>query len=252
MSYLLTDKELKNFDYIQEKNRLKEDDLNKLFLSYYDPKKTYINPGKCTGFGDAFGWANFITRMYVASGTPIKISRIPDKTKESLKLLIPSVPYTVSSDSPSLIRGGDMKKRFREIYSWRFFPTFQTWEPNNNKFVAYQFGHGGQTDRQVQNKEDEKLILETLKNKGYTPIELGGFLTNSGCIENAIKCEFFVGTCSGMSHLCHAIGLPCHILTNLRSLERVAAGHVKNVRRDDTPTTFWQHPHHFIAYIKSI
>ena len=263
--YKLTDKELDHFGYTQsfnefggvtlkEKMVLNDSQTNAEILKIYNPNLVYINPGVCSGFGDAFGWASFVCRLSEASGRTIKLGRIPPKSKNVIdNLLATSGKYQiVKTDKVVSVRGKLKPHQFREIYSWKFLPTkIASWLPNNNRRVAYQFGHGGATDRHVQDPKDEKRIIETIQAKGYEPVELGGSYGDIECVKRAASCEFFVGTCSGMSHLCHSVGIPTHILTNLRSLERVSAGHVKNTR-SPIPTTFWQHPNNFIAFINSL
>jgi hypothetical protein len=268
VEYKLTEKELMNFGYkqsfnefggviLEEAQKLSEKEINNKMLLHYNPNVVYMNPGVCNGFGDAFGWASFVCRLSEASGKTIKLSKIPVKSKNSIETILQTTGrYQLVKPEPNTkiysVRGSQRSKQFREIYSWLFLPTrIANWQPNKSRKIAYQFGHGGATDRLIQDINDETRILDAIRSKGYEPIELGGSFGDIECVKRAAMCEFFVGTCSGMSHLCHSVGVPTHIITNLRSLERVSAGHVKN-SRSPIPTTFWQHPNNFISFINTL
>jgi hypothetical protein len=216
----------------------------------YDRNLVYSNPGRGGAFGDSLGWISFICRLSEANKFTIKLARLPS-TCINIKnsILDTSGTYEiVQSDNVFYLPGGT-KGGYREVYSRLFLPAKKLWKENKSKVVAVQFGKRGMSDRRIQKPEDETRIIKALEKKGYIVKPIGGSLGDVGCMELASECEFFVGTCSGMSHLCHSTGTPVHMLTNERSLERVSAGHVKNTR-SIYPTVFWQHPNHFIEYVE--
>lgn len=59
---------------------------------------------------------------------------------------------------------------------------------------------------------DITLIHGVIRNLGFTPIKLGKHLSVKQCVEEASKAAFFVGVDSGMSHLCHSVGLPVFMM----------------------------------------
>jgi len=263
-NYSLTPKELARFEYNQYflKNlkgvvlypSVANDDasVNLAMKTIYNPNLVYCNPGRGGAFGDSLGWMSFVCRLSEISGKPIKLSRLPSTCENIRKSILDTTgTYEIVKSNNIFFLPGATKGGYREVYSRLFMPAKKLWQANKNKLVAVQFGKRGQMDRRLQDPKDEERIIKALESKGYTIKQLGGTLGDIGCMELAAECEFFVGTCSGMSHLCHSVGTPVHMLTNNRSLERVSAGHVKN-SRSIYPTIFWQHPNHFLEYIGTL
>jgi hypothetical protein len=261
-NYSLTARELGRLEYRQQfiqnlkgvvmfPSKLNDDAIvNKSMLEKYNPDLVYVNPGKGGAFGDSLGWISFICRLSEASGKTIKLARLATCAENIKKSILDTTgTYEIIGGSATFNLPGGTKGGYREVYSRLFLPAKKLWVPNNSKVVAVQFGKRGLADRRVQNPEDETRMIKALENKGYIVKQMGGSLGDVGCMELAAECEFFVGTCSGMSHLCHSVGTPVHMLTNNRHIERVSAGHVKNAR-SIFPTIFWQQPEHFIEYVK--
>jgi len=261
-NYSLNKNELRNFGYNQYFiNDLKgvvltpssiNDDatVNKQLLLKYNPDLVYTNPGKGGAFGDSLGWISFICRLSEASGKKIKLVRLPG-TCENIKknILSTTGEHEIVKTNKIFYLPGGTKGGYREVYSKLYLPSKVPWAATKEKIAGYQFGKRGMGDRRVQDPKDEMRMVKALAAKGYQIKEIGGALGDEGCMKAAAECQFFVGTCSGMSHLCHSVGTPVHMITNLRSLERVSAGHVKNTR-SEYPTIFWQHPNHFIEYVE--
>lgn len=226
--------------------------VNRMLLNKYNTDLVFTHPGRGGAFGDSFGWISFVCRLSEASGKKIKVTRMYSKAINLGKELLNTTGTfeNIKTDTFFCLPGGT-KGGYREVYSTLFLPTKVQWKFNQSKVVAVQFGHSGQADRRIQDPKDEEKIIKALEDKGYTVKQIGGHLSNIECMELAASCQFFVGTCSGMSHLCHSVGTPVHMLTNNRSLERVSAGHVKNVR-SPYPTIFWQTPKDFIDYVNSL
>jgi hypothetical protein len=264
--YSLTPKELEILDYNQnfikgfkgvvlKANKYYSDnEFNILFAKKYNCEDVYKHPGRGGAFGDSLGWASFIYRLSEAHKKPIKVFQFLKKCETIKKEILEtsgSIQHINCANNLKInYLDGGTKGGYREVYSTLFLPSKFKWAKNNSRKVAFQFGHRGLRDRQIQDPNDEKLIIDTLRKNNFEPIEVGGFLSNEQCAMLISQAQFFVGTCSGMSHLSHSVGTPVHMLTNNRSLERVSVGHVKN-SRSIIPTVFWQHPHHFIDFINN-
>jgi hypothetical protein len=230
-------------------------EINKLLANDFSIDNVYRHPGRGGAFGDSFGWASFIYRLSEAHGNKkIKVTEIHPKCFDMVRDILQTTGQVEvikkEQDTKVTYLPGGTKGGYRFIYSQLFLPSKFKWQNNKSKKVGYQFGKRGLADRRIQDPQDELLIINTLKEVGYEPIEMGGFLGNEACAKIASEVQFFVGTCSGMSHLCHSVGTPVHMITNLRTLERVSVGHVKN-SRSPIPTVFWQHPHHFVEFLKN-
>lgn len=262
-NYSLNNKELNNFGYRQLfldnkkgcllycSNINTDEAVNKSMMEKYNPSLVYHHPGRGGAFGDSLGWISFICRLSEASKQTIKVSCLPLICNNIYNNILKTTGtfQTDNSDKFFVLPGGT-KGGYREVYSRLFLPAKMNWVENKSKIVGVQFGKRGLMDRRIQDPKDEERIVKALENKGYVVKFIGGNLGDNACMRIASECQFFVGTCSGMSHLCHSVGTPVHMLTNDRSLERVSAGHVKNTR-SKYPTIFWQHPSHFIEYVNN-
>ncbi len=88
-----------------------------------------------------------------------------------------------------------------------------TWSfnPSGMGVVAYQFDGESSPDKNPS-KRDEERILGHLREAGYEPIKLGKHLSVQQCVDLCTVSALFVGSCSGMSHLAHSVGVPVYLL----------------------------------------
>jgi len=97
---------------------------------------------------------------------------------------------------------------------WRtpYVNTKIQWKKRNYGRVCYQFD--GRSSHQLKNlsKDDEKLFFD----QNYNATRLGGHLSLKECVEVAATSDLFIGVCSGMSHLCHSVGVPVYLIGHKR------------------------------------
>jgi hypothetical protein len=96
-----------------------------------------------------------------------------------------------------------------------YFPTKTRWDAHRrHRYVVVQFD--GESAKELKNAspEEELLILKFVEQRcpGFSLVRLGKPLTVKELIEIAADSAFFVGVDSGMSHLCHSVGLPIFLM----------------------------------------
>ena len=231
------------------------DDTNKKIKEKYNKNILYRHPGgNCIAFGDSLCWSSFISRLSLANnGYKIKIHKPSRRFKKiwSTGLLVNNgAQYENISDEETVNwykENGLYKKiaNWPEVYSYKFLPSYITYNINNvdNKKICYQFGKTGNKSR-ILKEGEELIILSFFIENGFTPISLGGHISDEENLKHASTCKFFIGTCSGMSHLCHAVGTPVNIICNDRRISKTKKFHTGNVRGFDT--IFWKNIYDFM------
>lgn len=128
--------------------------------------------------------------------------------QEMVDVLAMPFPPVITDEAPTLSMTGP--------YVWNtiYYPTKAKWsqiEPH--KTVVGQLGQGV-SHAHLKNcpDEDQVLIKSYISRLGFTFVELGKHMSVQQCVAEASKAAFFVGICSGMSHLAHSVGLPMFIM----------------------------------------
>lgn len=80
--------------------------------------------------------------------------------------------------------------------------------------IVYQFDGRGTPDLTNPSPEDEQVLLRWLERSGFLPVRLGKHMTVDECCRQAAEAVAFIGVDSGMSHLCHSVGVPVFIYQN--------------------------------------
>lgn len=95
-----------------------------------------------------------------------------------------------------------------------YYPTKFKWsKPTTDKIkIACQFVSPSKTyqEKRLSNKQITNILKWANQNQ-YEVIEIGLPQTVLESTEILSQCHFFLGICSGMSHLAHAVGIPCFI-----------------------------------------
>ena len=163
-------------------------------------------------FGDQWASINLLLCLSEMSGRTILTHSPLDKRKLHVEILESlSVPYKVGlrfvTEKPDIdVVGFD-------VWATPFYNTKNHWNYKvAHKNVCYQFdGLSAGSDKNPPAQE-EKLLIRALEQSGFNPIKLGKNLSVKECIDAAVDSAFFVGVDSGMSHLCHSVGLPMFLL----------------------------------------
>lgn len=91
--------------------------------------------------------------------------------------------------------------------------TYRQWEfYARERVVAYQFDGESNADEKNPSEQERLQILTYLIEAGFTPVRLGSHLTIQQCVDQLATSALFVGSCSGMSHVAHSVGVPVYLL----------------------------------------
>ena len=92
-------------------------------------------------------------------------------------------------------------------------PTWRRWDRRApHPTIVYQFDGRGTPMLTNPSTEDEQVLLRWLEQSGFMPVRLGKHMTVDECCRQASEAVAFIGVDSGMSHLCHSVGVPVFLL----------------------------------------
>jgi Glycosyltransferase family 9 (heptosyltransferase) len=117
--------------------------------------------------------------------------------------------------------------RWRVAFARLYCRTTATWHGAGSRRIAYQFVPGKEGAKSCKPGQIEQFE-PAVRALGYTPVRLGAHLGIAGSIKHAAAAELFVGVDSGMSHLCHSVGTPVHLLRNDHPADTIAIMHRGN------------------------
>lgn len=200
-------------------------------------EKTFCRPFSAQALGDSIAWSSFVIRLYHIDKN-IKVDSIKEKDGKVMNEVF-------GFDHKKIKIGRDSYTKVSKLdcYSYKFLPSTLTWGYKNSKVICYQFDTNKSEDKQFKSIEDKLSTINALKNRGFKLVELSNSLSLEECQKMLSMCKFFVGICSGMSHLAHCVGTPVHLICNGRSIERVKLHHGNNARG---PVYFHQLPRDFV------
>lgn len=148
-----------------------------------------------------------------------------------------AVPQQVSC----MQHGHNFRKRLEEInsvWNWQCLPKIVDQEPDTDldgfdvwacppvpttvswshlafrmpiQYAVYQFD-GVSTPGKNPSAEDQQRILQHLRDQGLHVTQLGKHMSVDECVRACAGAVLFVGSCSGMSHLAHSVGVPVYLL----------------------------------------
>jgi hypothetical protein len=100
-----------------------------------------------------------------------------------------------------------------DVWASPFLPTRVRWRAaERHRFACYQLDGISSGSEKNLPREHEAILLRMLSASGFEPIRLGSHLSIAQCIRIASQSAFFVGVDSGMSHLCHSVGVPMFLI----------------------------------------
>ena len=184
------------------------------------------------GFGDCWGAANYFLKLSEWTKRPTLVCQLDGRIRSIIGVLDTTGSIQeVNRPADILICGYWLRSRIDEfearygylpdrallgwtvVYADRYLKTKQVWRPTNNRVVVYQLvpRKQGPTTCGVGHIQ---LFLERMQGLGFETVPLGDHLTIEECVSLAAKSRYFVGVDSGMSHLCHSVRTPVHLIRN--------------------------------------
>ncbi len=120
--------------------------------------------------------------------------------------------------------------RWRVAFARLYCQTTARWHGAGGQRIAYQFVPGKEGAKSCKPGQIEQFE-RGVRALGYTPSAIGAHVGIAGSIKRAAGAGLFVGVDSGMSHLCHSVGVPVHLIRNDQPAETIAIMHKGNAYR---------------------
>lgn len=100
-----------------------------------------------------------------------------------------------------------------DVNAWQAsLPTRRQWQAGPFRRLAYQFDGITFAEEKNPPARDIEEILAFCRDSGTDTVRLGKHLGIERCIEELLRCDFFVGCASGLAELCYSVGIPVYIL----------------------------------------
>ena len=197
------------------------------------------------GFGDAWGAANYFLRLSEENGAPTMVFDLDPRIREIiphlnasgsvLEVATPADVLIHSHPNPNLLLSLYRHTVPSTVLSWEVVFTHQyfrtkasIWRPQKNKVVAVQLTPRYPDDKKSCPQENRDSFYEQMRLEGYSVVEMGLPASIGENISIASNVDFFVGVCSGMSHLCHSVGTPVHLIQNKQDPSTLSICHRGN------------------------
>ncbi len=165
-----------------------------------------------TGFGDIWATLHFLLRKSEAQKQPMFVSRWAGETdmkpRMAEMLSVVRVPQGVSV---SISDARPTDKLHMNIWDTRYMPTQTTWSPGGD-IATYQFDGRSSADTKNPSPEEVCKFLTWAAGRKLTLVPLGVHFSVAECVRLLARSKFFIGVCSGMSHLAHSVGAPTYLL----------------------------------------
>lgn len=175
-------------------------------------------------FGDIF-----VTIQMLASGhygDPVLLSRWQHGRQDLGPLMQAVIDVLDIPPGRVILSDQEPTDSFEASLAWRvpFMPTKRRWRPGPHRRVCYQLD--GRSIPELKNPPPEQLaeLMEPWLPPGYEFVRIGLPLTVQEDVDILATSDCFIGCCSGMSHLCHAVGTPCFLLEYRLPLEQTHSG----------------------------
>jgi hypothetical protein len=197
------------------------------------------------GFGDAWGASNFFLRKSVETNAPTLVSRLDPRVRQILPLLESSGTVQAVDDEPDVLiyyhptltpreRGysGVVPTNVLDwtaVFGHRYFSTRRAqWQGGRRGRVCFQLVPRDPSSPKACRPGEVDGLLSALRSAGHQTVALGLPMALEETIDLVAACEYFVGVCSGMSHLCHSVGIPVHLIRNGLSVDEIHRHHGGN------------------------
>lgn len=176
-------------------------------LRILDKKPRLAEPGEIcspcgTHLGDCWSFVSYVLKYR------IKTISVNDHTERKIREIIPLLD---SNHRPTIVSN---RKGARSVWSFghKYVRTKIHWTDRYYGKVCYQFDGRSSTQAKNLPRQKEFTLIEAIEKLGSIPVKLGSELSLLECVQEAATSDLFVGVESGMSHLCHSVGVPTIII----------------------------------------
>ncbi len=112
-----------------------------------------------------------------------------------------------------------------------YIRTRTQWKQKKYNRVCYQFDSDSSRTGKFF-KGNYQIIIDKIHQNGVEVVSLGLPFTLQECIDIAANSDVFMGICSGMSHMCHSVGVPM-LLQSWSSLQLFHPNKIYNTFEDE-------------------
>jgi len=178
-------------------------------------------------FGDCWALLNYAMRESYLKHKPITVSRyvcagshlvpgVPPGGEDVHKLLF---SQAVEIDGPLGIDVRITKQVTTtpsritvDVFHHPYYPTRRVWDPGPHGKICVQTDNALIPEHCARafKLPERKALYDWLKDKEH--VVLGKTMSVHECVEAAATSDVFIGMDSGMSHLCHSVGVPMILL----------------------------------------
>jgi hypothetical protein len=193
-----------------------------------------------TCFGDCWAFVNYACHLSLSLKRPVHCSCFPNRGMHLAVGIsnagIPQVGGKLEEMMAALDLGeakivivGVMATTARpcdwEAFNTPYLPTKAKWEPVRRGRVCYQLDNNQvpEGNSRCLKRHHREAIMKWLSEWPGEKVKLGLPMTVEQCAKAAASSDLFVGMDSGMSHLCHSVGLPV-LLADWPAIERYHPG----------------------------
>ncbi len=163
-------------------------------------------------FGDQWATLSLMARRAVGTGERVRLSRWQHGTNlgplhDSIRAVMQ--PMNVESVDAK----GDTTLDGFDVWACDPWPTWKRWDwTARSPYAVYQFD--GLSTPELKNPplSDIPKLTHTVLASGHEIRAMGKNVGVARSVELAAGAAFFVGVDSGMSHLCHSVGVPIFLL----------------------------------------
>jgi hypothetical protein len=178
------------------------------------------------GFGDCWATASFLgiisqgMPIYVNAIDPRIVSILPHLMLDTLVVGTDNIAHTVFIN-PAHLHDFVSERGYApsEVIPWKrlfalpYLPTRVRWAGKKTRQIAYQLVPGKTGPTTCKSFEIDEF-LSSIESRQILGVSIGQHLSLHTIIQIAAESAFFVGVDSGMSHLCHSVGIPCVLIRN--------------------------------------
>lgn len=191
---------------------------------------------KGNGLGDCICYLGFLYARYKETGEVQTLAtrycghnNTIRTCYSKLKELLPEFPAEVSQ--AVILQDKEAPSEHTPIYWWYYpqisqeihLPCNHPWQGPKDSYACYQFDGRSRLEKNMNNKEHEKLIVDSIQTVGLRPVILGRKISIRDCFLKLAQCTFFIGVDSGMAHMAACVRCPIILILNGRNLEHLKA-----------------------------
>jgi len=196
------------------------------------------------GFGDLWAATSMFLTMSEIYNEPVKIACMDERISIIRPFLFSKGSIIEVNESPDVLihshqdtnqikklpfRCPDLVVPWSVVFENRYLPTKNhRWSANHSRRIVTQFIPRYPNSSKCCSNNDLKLFEDFFKERNYQTTKLGLPYSIDEILKNMSEAEFFVGVCSGMSHVAHSVGIPINLIRNGHTLDQISRAHQAN------------------------